>query len=349
MNMLQTTSSFVLMCCLVFVATSISCNTTQSPNVEVQFVSSRVGWIIGPRLLQTTNGGQTWVELRHEGHGTLEAEDIFQGRNWMQFVNDQVGFSVGGSGIAKTTDGGRTWVSTVITDRNDQSLGSLFFISPQEGWVVGNHVYYTNDGGNRWVLLSKTPEGNEERQRSIRIAPTYAVNNPTLWFTSSKNGIMARLDGEVYLTRDGGRSWELGWKEDKSIADLIFVNSHEGWMVGKKGFVARTADGGQTWSSIPVPTKADLTSVFFVSKQVGCAVGYESTILYTKDGGLTWKQGSVNEESKSQPLASVAFSDENHGWAVGGSGDPMSPSLVSPSNLILATDDGGQTWRRLRL
>lgn len=267
----------------------------------------------------------------------------------MQFLNNEVGFSVGGSGIAKTSDGGRTWLSTVVTDGRDQLLRSLFFISVQEGWVVGDHVYHTNDGGNRWVRLCKTPSGDETTQRSMRIAPTYAVNNPTLWFANPKHGLMARLDGEVYRTGDGGNTWELAWKAENSITDLFFVNDQDGWVVGKEGLVAQTTDGGQTWARSNVPTKADLTSVFFVNKQTGYAVGYGTTILYTKDGGLTWKQAFVNEELKSQPLASVAFSDEKHGWAVGGAADPMTPSLSAPSNLILATDDGGQTLRRLKL
>jgi photosystem II stability/assembly factor-like uncharacterized protein len=345
---IKITTNAALIWSLLFIGTFTSCTDNQSPNVKVQFVSSRVGWIVGPRLLQTTDAGQTWVELRDEGYGTLQAEDIFQGRNWMQFLNNEVGFSVGGSGIARTFDGGRTWTSIIVTSGNDHSLRSLFFVSPQEGWVVGNDVYHTSDGGNRWTRLSKTPLGDEPKQRRMEIAPTYAINNPSLWFTTEKNGYMARLDGEIYLTVDGGRTWELAWKGDKSIADIFFVNSQDGVIVGEGGLVARTADGGKTWSVVEVPTKADLTSVFFLNKKLGCAVGYDSTILYTNDGGATWKHASIAEELK-LPLASVAFSDETHGWAVGGANDPMAPSIHAPSNVILATNDGGRTWRRVSL
>jgi photosystem II stability/assembly factor-like uncharacterized protein len=346
--MLQISLGAALTCSLVFLCSFIACSAVQSPNVEVQFVTPRVGWIVGPRLLQTTDSGQTWIEVRREGSGTLEAEDIFQGRNWVQFIDQEVGFSVGGSGIAKTSDGGRTWSSIVVTDGKDQSLQSLFFLSRQEGWVVGAHVYYTSDGGNRWIRLSKTPAGDELRQRRIGIAPTYAINNPAVWFTSSKDGCMARLDGEVHCTNDGGSTWEIVWRVDNSITDLFFINNQDGWVVGHGGFMARTTDRGKTWSTIPIPVKADLTSVFFINEQIGCAVGYEGTILCTKDGGVTWKQASINGRSN-WPLASVTFSDEMHGWAVGGASDPMSPSLSAPSNLILATEDGGQTWRRIRL
>jgi photosystem II stability/assembly factor-like uncharacterized protein len=214
---------------------------------------------------------------------------------------------------------------------------------------VGSDVYYTDDGGSHWIRLSRTPPGNALRQRHMSIAPTYAVNNPALWFIDSKNGLMARLDGEIYRTNDGGRTWELAWEVDKNITDLFFINDRDGWIVGNEGFVARTIDGGLTWSAITTPVRADLTNVFFISKQIGCAVGYESTILYTRDGGATWNQASIDGKLNALPLASVAFSDEKHGWVVGGAADPMSPSLSVPSNVVLATDDGGQSWRLMKL
>jgi photosystem II stability/assembly factor-like uncharacterized protein len=85
--------------------------------------------------------------------------------------------------------------------------------------------------------------------------------------------------------------------------------------------------------------------LFFINKEIGWAVGAQSTILYTKDGGLTWKQGSISGLLGAPPLASVSFVDELRGWAAGGNGegDPFSP--VSPSNVVLATQDGGQTWK----
>ena len=48
-TVLRITFNVALMCILVFVCTLFSCNRFESPNVDVQFVTSRVGWIIGPR------------------------------------------------------------------------------------------------------------------------------------------------------------------------------------------------------------------------------------------------------------------------------------------------------------
>lgn len=334
---------------LLLASLSAFCTGSSFPNVEVQFVNGSTGWIVGPRLIGTKDGGKTWVELRRDGLGTVEAEDILQGKNWIQFTSPETGWSVGGSGVAKTTDGGLTWTSTVITAGEDQSLQSLFFITPREGWVVGADVYYTSDGGQRWERLSKTPAGDVSRQRSMRVAPSFATYKPALWFTDARNGLMARLDGEIYSTRDSGRTWEIRWSGDKSIADIFFIDGKGGWVVGDEGFIARTDDGGQSWVPVSSPTKADLTSIFFLDKQLGWAVGSESTILFTKDGGTTWKAASVSGLWGAPPLASVSFADALHGWAVGGNSDPMRPSLFAPSNVILTTADGGQTWRSIQL
>jgi photosystem II stability/assembly factor-like uncharacterized protein len=341
-------NSIALYTIALFACLLASCTTGRTPNVKVQFVNPNAGWIVGPRLLATQDGGKTWIELRRDGLGTIQAEEFFQGQHWIQFTSPETGWSVGGSGVAKTTDGGRTWTSIVVTDGEDESLQSLFFISPNEGWVVGASVYHSRDGGQSWERLSHTPAGDVLRQRNRRISPSFANYKPALWLKDATNGFMARLDGEVYATSDSGKTWKIIWQVDKRINDIFFVNEHAGWIVGSDGLVARTCDGGWTWSSASAPTKADLINVFFINTQIGWAVGTESTILFTKDGGLTWKSAAVSGVWGSPPLASVNFSNELDGWVVGGYGDPMRPSLLAPSNVILTTKDGGQTWRSVR-
>ncbi|MGH9932194.1 MAG: YCF48-related protein [Pyrinomonadaceae bacterium] len=337
---------------LLTISAYLSFISNRSPNIKVQFVNSRVGWIVGPRLLKTTDGGKTWTEIRHEDFGTFEGEYIGYGHRSLQFVDSATGVQLGGNVIAKSTDGGRTWTENLsIPKPADQDMPpqSLFFISPKVGWVVGEYVYGTNDVGRSWLALSRAPIGNDQRQRSMRIAPSYANYMPALWFSDAQNGLMARLDGEVYATTDGGKTWEKRWSVEKSITDMFFISAQDGWIVGNEGLVGITNDAGRTWTSIPPPTKANLTSVFFVNKLAGCAVGYGGEILYTKDGGVTWKRASITGLWTPSPLASVSFADELHGWSVGGNSDPFQPSLLSPSNVILATEDGGQSWKLVKL
>lgn len=341
-----------LVCCPVVILGSLAFLAQErSPNIRVQFIDSRVGWIVGPRLLRTTDGGRTWNVVRSDGYGTLNVESIGFGHRVVQFINTNSGVQLGLNAIARTTDGGQTWsdqFSIPKPDKGDIPPQSLFFLTTEVGWLVGEVVYHTSDGGRSWEQLGKTPRGDVNRQRKMRIAPSIADFTPALWFTGIEKGLMARLDGEVYLTGDGGRTWNMIWRVDKRITDLFFINNQNGWIVGEEGFIARTSDGGRTWSSIPSSTRADLTNIFFLNERIGWASGFNSTILYTKDGGETWKQGSINPLSGSPPLASVSFADELHGFAVGGNADSMYPSLVAPSNIVLTSDDGGQTWVETR-
>ncbi|WP_181298760.1 YCF48-related protein [Pseudomonas sp. Q2-TVG4-2] len=60
-------------------------------------------------------------------------------------------------------------------------------------------------------------------------------------------------------------------------------------------------------------------------------VGDRGHILYSDDDGNTWVQAKVPTR---QLLTAVYFVDDKHGWAVG------------HDALILATNDGGETWTR---
>lgn len=329
----------------------VACTTNRNPNVKVQFVNPKDGWIVGAQLLSTTDGGRTWNIIRDKGFGTFEAESIGYGHRSIQFIDSSTGVQLGGNVLAKTHDGGRTWTEQVSIPKSlEQNIPpqSVFFLSSEVGWVVGENIYHTTNGGRSWLSLSKTPLGNHQRQRQMRIAPSHADYMPALWFTDAGTGLMARLDGEVYYTNDGGKTWELIWSVDKKITDVFFISDHEGWIVGDEGFIARTNDGGRTWVTVSIQTKADFTSIFFLNAQLGWVTGLNSTILYTRDGGRTWQRSSIANLKGSPPLASVSFADSLHGYAVGGNSDPMYPSAWSPSNVILFTGDGGQTWRPIR-
>lgn len=340
----------VILSCSVALGFLIFVNAErQFPNVRVQFVNRDVGWIVGPRLLQTTDGGRTWKEIRSDGYGTFTAESIGFGHQYIQFVTPASGVQLDLNKIVQTHDGGSTWLDQFsLPERQKPEVpsGSLFFLTPEVGWVVNEMVYRTTDGGRNWSQLSATPRGYSDRQRAMRIASNLADLVPALWFVDEQMGLMAQLDGEVYRTRDGGPTWTKVLTVESRITNIFFVNNQKGWLTGKGGFIARTTDSGLTWSKQHAPTSADLTSIFFINEEAGWAVGVGSTILYTRDGGLTWKNASVAGSLGAAPLASVSFADERHGWAVGGYGQGISFSLFTPSNLILSTSDGGLTWQR---
>ena len=82
----------VIVSCSVVVGLLIFINADRHfPNVRVQFVNRDVGWIVGPRLLQTSDGGRTWKEIRSDGYGTLTSESIGFGHRQIQFITPASG------------------------------------------------------------------------------------------------------------------------------------------------------------------------------------------------------------------------------------------------------------------
>lgn len=116
------------------------------------------------------------------------------------------------------------------------------------------------------------------------------------------------------------------------------------------GVIVRTTDGGQSWNDttiqlpgILIPT---LNSVHFISPEVGWAVGVDSgedgVVIKTTDGGGSW---SLTRLAQKQTPISVFFTDADSGWIGGSTPLPDDEDSIGGPTAILATTDGGQTWR----
>ena len=137
--------------------------------------------------------------------------------------------------------------------------------------------------------------------------------------------------------------------------------------VGQRGHIVYSDDAGQHWEQARVPLSSDLSAVFFPSPAQGWAVGNDGVVLHSSDAGATWSKqldgrqigdllirhysalaaaqpGSEHwpllvaqgrrlaAEGADKPLLDVWFADDKLGYVVG------------VFNLILRTEDGGQSW-----
>lgn len=332
---------------------SSSCSPKTTPNIKVQFVNSEVGWIVGRNLWRTDDGGATWTAVRLDGFGTFKAEYIGYGHRAIQFIDPDFGIQLGPGVLARTVDGGRTWSEHPLPKPTRQDIPppqTVVFISRDLGWLVGEFIYRTSDGAKTWQPLSRPPSGGFEGETPRQFYPTYTDYMPALVFTDAHHGVLARVDGSIYVTEDGGVTWEKTFAVDRKIRDLIFVDHSTGWIAGTEGMLLRTDDGGRTWHDIPTHISVTLHSISFAGKRIGCAAGDNGTILYTHDSGRTWRKGSINGFSGSiPPLGSISLLDENRAWAVGGSAERFELSLTAPSSFVVRTDDGGISWHKVDL
>ena len=293
----------------------------------------------------------------------------------VQFVDANEGWAAGDDGVVwHTIDGGQNWERQPTGVR--ASLRSLHFVNPYVGWAAGREelpngagsagvLLYTRDGGLKWrrVLINALPGLNVVR------------------FIDGQTGYVAG-DGSdacpsgVFLTTDAGRTWqpvagrrcaawlaadfnpEAGalvgaWNQAAAVQrDQIGVSQNDslgarnlrglrlwgkrGIAVGQGGLVLGTEDGGFHWNFADVglaPGVAaswDFHAVGAAGRHVWVVGRPGSAVLHSPDGGKSWE---VRRTNQPLPLNGVYFHDERRGWAVGELGS------------VLATDDGGRTWK----
>jgi len=136
---------------------------------------------------------------------------------------------------------------------------------------------------------------------------------------------------------------QLGYQAKNALTGVQFVSPNRGWVVGMSQILA-TSDAGRHWT-VQESGRLDLASVDFVDDQHGWAVGANS-LLATSDGGAHWTAlpepcPMIRQVHFVSPLAGFAIAG---GIDLTGLGLPTEP--LSDGSL-LATSDGGRSWRRL--
>ena len=63
------------------------------------------------------------------------------------FTNQYVGWYINQNNIYYTSDGGSSWLNQYSNSYD--TLNGIYFVSANEGWVVGNHgvILHTSDSG----------------------------------------------------------------------------------------------------------------------------------------------------------------------------------------------------------
>jgi photosystem II stability/assembly factor-like uncharacterized protein len=320
----------------IVLGNSASCTTDGGATWQVQtlppgswiydtmFSDANNGWGVGDNVVRTTDGGATWQEV------PLPPESL---PLWdVDFVDAQHGIAGGDSFlntesvILTSGDGGANWATRTSGSIND--VLDMVALDRDHAWAThdyGGKISRTADGGRTWQL---TELGDQYMVLSgIDMADT--LHGWTVGYGTTF------LDGRIYHTNDGGKTWQQqsDWGADL-LAGVAVLDAQTAIIVGgysgSGSITHRTTDGGATWHSLDVPIGAFFYDVFFLDSQTGWMVGGSNgAIVKSTDGGDTWV---VQNNPAQYTLASVHFSDPNHGWAGGYYGT------------LVRTTDGGTTW-----
>lgn len=221
-------------------------------------------------------------------------------------------------------------------------------------WVSGHQGTYarTTDGGATW--RSSVVPGAD----SLEFRDVHAVDADTAYLMSSGNGELSR----IYKTTDGGASWRLQFTnhEPKAFYDcMAFWDSDHGIAmsdeVGGRFPIVATADGGRSWKPVAadaLPSALPGEGSFAASGScvvarapgrawIGTGNSTAARILRTTDRARSWSVATTPLPSaEGVGIASLAFRDDVHGVAMGGS--MMDTS--SRADDVAITGDGGRSW-----
>lgn len=172
--------------------------------------------------------------------------------NSVFFLDATHGWIVGEQGrVVRTEDGGQTWESVTLprppkqagSDGNEElmsdeeleafgaltpppSLYGVYFISPQQGWVVGQEgaIARTQDGGRQWEFQ---PSGSQEALYDI------GVKGETGWIVGDKGAVLVSTSsGTQWEKRELGLEYRLSW-----LRRLAITPSDNSYFVGADGLV----------------------------------------------------------------------------------------------------------------
>lgn len=198
-------------------ASKILSNPDHGTNTDLTMINNKTGWLVGsyqtpikPWLIQTSDGGKTWVEQKLpkvDGFQGIETKPVKVFGAKSALLPAEGWQPLGQSSTLefyRTTNNGKTWASTKLI----KPLGMTFaydFINMNDGWVIDyKYVYTTHNGGVTWSKQPYDMKGVQIPQAS------YVIKD--LEMTSVNNGVMLVQDTRtnevnVLITSDGGKNW----------------------------------------------------------------------------------------------------------------------------------------------
>lgn len=354
----------------------------QEPEMrDFHLLSPTEGWLLlGDHLYWTVTGGSTWADITPPGCAqcTIQAVTFVSAQGWVVLTQGAQPISPTYT-LARTSDGGRTWRTSVLSlfePGEPESLPGavyLYFLDPRAGWLVVRQatssnfrvgsLFRTTDGGDTWTQL-KIPIGE----------PVYFVTRYLGWTAGGVGG------GQLYSTQDGGQTWQpqaMGATQGR-VQRLCYLPHFNSLATGTLPVIKvsdgssrlelySTSDGGQSWA---LSTTALLEPAVTPGQVVTLsAAGSHSWLVATPGSPEVVRVsdgGDTNVIDRSIPLGTgiveLDMVTADVGWAKSISGscanlnpqeDDATPAaggtVCQQSVALVRTGDAAKSWSTLPL
>lgn len=316
------------------------------------FGNPRDGWMYGPSLFETHDGGLSWRDVSL--YGEVERATISGGHLWALNYRDCQQSPVDGySGECKyqifllrlSLDGLRRELYPIP---GRYQWGNLKTYGPNHVWLslnasdeidrIDTILFSSFDGGENWQRQEIDCPHNDG------VFNVYPVDALRLWATCSS------FAGEkvIFRSLDGGITWmkmaeALIPQEPRGdaldtvggITGFYPASSTHAWMTVSRSRVIKTEDGGKTWEPADILyLDYDTTSLKLLDNSVWAFD--RGTLIRTTDNGENWEVLLEFPDLNSERFADMAVVDENHIWM-------LSTGKDAPN--IYASIDGGISWQ----
>jgi len=313
---------------------------------DIIFINYTKGFAVGDSgfgnrgvILKTTNGGLNWYVIENPGTYGLKS---------IQFINDSVGYIVGGQFhvatcdyppacpsysngvILKTTNGGTDWQ---IVSSDTIMIWDMYFRNEMLGWAVGTSAWDIDLISYEADFILKTTNGGQSWYKKKIEGSIFYLELTSIYFVNDYYGWAVGLGGVVLNTHDGGENWNVNYhiqRFTKYLMDIYFTDALNGYAVGTEGVIIQTTDGGLNWSHYDSKfVNGIINDIHFVNPDTGWFVRLmgEENLYKTTDGGDNWVPQNVSG------IYAIDFADDKNGWAVGYGGK------------ITYTSDAGNIWQ----
>ncbi|MCK4449466.1 MAG: hypothetical protein KAX26_02620, partial [Anaerolineae bacterium] len=206
--------------------------------------------LVENELYKSEDDGESWVLI---SDGLPSDQDMVSVAFSPHYASDQTllaGFSTWniGSGIYRSTNGGRSWrlASRGLSDLLVQGVafaadGTAFARTTRHG------LFKSTDGGDHWTTLEEpqTDRPTNRHARTLAISPDYAADR-TLFWSLDEMDLYA-----VLKSTDGGQSWEEVLNRAAQLLAISPDYTHDRtvYAVLSGAGLMRSTDGGETWQA----------------------------------------------------------------------------------------------------
>lgn len=270
--------------------------------VGVRFGSLNRGWLYGPGLWTSHDGGATWANTQLGGRVLAVAP---AGSSlWVLQASCATAEGCPAQLIDVGPDG--TGRRPLTGFPQSSTMSGLLRVTPAIAYafdsgpdMLSSEIWVTHDAGATWAkqAVPCTPA-------SFGVPALASLDGVVIWLACPTEPGAGAQEKSIYLSTDGGRTWALRARsfdpvegtitKGGYIRQLVLATPAHAFLGLSRYPMLVSLDSGKTWRDAGVPNEADggAISPWFVDSFHGwtATFGHDRHLWRTLDGGATWSE-----------------------------------------------------------